>query len=123
EPVDVRLREHTALAGYRMQLQALVAHLAELLGGNTQLGVDLVDHRSGSARALIVHGRNLLLPPGLRILLEDDDLGVLPAEFNHRSTFGIEPLNSQGYSIHFLNEFRAQVFAHAGAARPGDEHA
>ena len=61
QAVDVGFREHAALAGHRVQLQSLVAHLAELVRRNAQLGVDLVDDRARAAGALIVHRRNLLL--------------------------------------------------------------
>ena len=61
QAVDIGFGEHAALAGHGMQLDALVAHLAELLGGNAQLGVDLVDDRARAAGALVVHRRHLLL--------------------------------------------------------------
>ena len=89
QAVDIGLGEHAALAGHGMQLDALVAHLAELFGGNAQLGVDLVDDRAGAAGALVVHRRNLLLAAGLRVLLEDDDLGVLAAQLDHRAALRV----------------------------------
>ena len=123
QAVDVGLREHAALAGHGMQLQPFVAHFAKLLGGNAQLGVDLVDDRACAARALIVHGRQLLLPARLRVFLEDDDFGVLAAQFDHRSAFRIQLFHGQRNGIHFLDEFRAQMLRHAVAARAGDEDA
>ena len=108
QAVDIGLGEHAALAGHGMQLHALVAHLAKLLGGNAQLGVDLIDDRAGAAGALIVHRRNLLLAAGLRVLLEDDDLGVLAAQLDHRSAFGIQPLHGERNRVDFLHELGAQ---------------
>ena len=47
-----------------------VAHLAELFGGNAQLGVDLVDDGARAAGALVVHRRNFLLAAGVRSSLK-----------------------------------------------------
>ena len=58
QAVDVGLGEDAALAGHRMQLDAVVALVAEFRRGNLQLGVDLVDDRAGAAGALVVHRRN-----------------------------------------------------------------
>ncbi len=106
-----------------MQLLADVAHFAKLVGRNAQLGVDLVDHGAGAARALVVHRRQLLLFAGLRIFLEDDDLRVLTAEFDHRSALGIQLLDRERNGVHFLHELRADVLRQARSAGTGDEDA
>ena len=93
-----------------------VAHVAELFGRNAQLGVDLVDDRARAAGALIVHRGDLLLAAGLRIFLEDDDLGVLAAQFDHRAALGIELLDGQRDGVHFLHELGADQGSDAAAA-------
>ena len=123
QAIDIGLGKHAALAGHRVQLHALVAHVAELFGGNAQLGVDLVDHRARAAGALVVHRRNLLLAARFRILFEDDDLGVLSAQFDHRSALGVELLYRHRNGVHFLDELGAQVPADTGAAGTRNEYA
>src|SRR5262249_6753399 len=83
--IYVGLGENAALACYRVQLETVVAHFAELLGGNPKLGVDLVDDRSGAACTLVVHRWDLLLFACLRVFLEDNDLRILPAKLDHRT--------------------------------------
>src|SRR5208283_128234 len=123
QAVDIGLGEHTALAGHGMQLDAAVAHLAKLLGGDAQLGVDLVDDRAGAAGAFVVHRRNLLLAAGLRIFFEDDNLGVLPAQFDHRTALGIEPLDGERNRVDLLQKLGAQLIAQSVAARAGNKDA
>ena len=106
-----------------MQLDALVAHLAKLLGGNAQLGVDLVDDRARAAGALIVHRRHLLLAARLGIGFEDDDLGVLPAELDDAAALRVHLLHGERDRVDFLDELGAQELGQAVAAGPGDEHA
>ena len=90
-----------------MQLDAVVTLLAQLVGGNLELGVDLVDHRAGAAGALVVHRRDLLLAAAGLVFLEDDDLGVLPAQLDDRVHFGMQLLHSKRNRRDFLHEFRA----------------
>ena len=111
QAVDVGLGEHAALAGHRVQLEAVVAHVAELLGGDPQLGVDLVDDRAGAAGALVVHRRDLLLPAGLRVFLEDDDLGVLAAQLDDRADLRVELLDRQRDGVDLLDELGADAAA------------
>ncbi len=123
QPVDVGLREDPALAGHRVQAQAHVAHAAELVGRDLELGVDLVDDRPGAARALVVHRGDLLLLAGLLVGLEDDDLGVLAAELDHALHVGIELLDGQRNGVDLLHELGPDVPAHRRAARAGHEDA
>ncbi len=123
QTIDIGFREDAALAGYGVELNSLVAHLAELVGGDAELGVDFVDDRAGTAGALIVHRRDLLLTAGFGIRLEDDDLGVLAAEFNDGTALGIEALDGERDRVHFLHELGAEVLGHAVATGSGDEHA
>ena len=104
-----------------MQLEADVAHLAKLLGGDAQLGVDFVNHGTRAARALIVHRGDFLFPAGRGIFLEDDDLGVLPAQLDHRTALRVELLHGQRNGIHFLHEFRADQRRDAAPAAACNE--
>src|SRR5437764_2283171 len=106
-----------------MQLFAFVSHLAELVGGDAQLGIDLVNDRAGAARALVVHRWQLLLFTGFGVFFEDDDLGVLPAQLDDRAALGIKLFDRERYRIDFLDELRAHVLAARRAARAGDEAA
>src|SRR5262249_50391035 len=115
--------EDAALACDRVQLQAVIAHVTELVGGDAQLGVDLVYDSAGAARALVVHRGNLLLLASLRVLFEDDDLRVLAAEFDDRACFRVELLDRQRNGVHLLHELRADESRDAAAARTGDEDA
>ncbi len=69
------------------------------------LGVDLVDHGACTAGALIVHRRDFFLAAGDWIFFEDDDLGVLAAQFNDGAALGVELFNREGYRVNFLHEF------------------
>ncbi len=88
-----------------------------------QLGVDLVDDRAGPAGALVVHRRDLLLASALRVVLEDDDLGVLPAELDHGVHLGVELLDGERDGRHFLHELGADERRQRGATRTGHEDA
>jgi hypothetical protein len=63
-----------------------------------------------------------LLAAGLRVRLEDDDLGVLSAELDHRSALRIQLFDGERDRIDLLDELRAQELRHPVAARAGDEH-
>ena len=107
--VDVRLGEHAALAGDRVDLDPGVAHVRELVGRDLELGVDLVDDRAGATGALVVHRRDLLLLAGLGVFLEDDDLRVLATELDHRPALRIELLDRQADRVDLLDELRADA--------------
>ena len=106
-----------------MQLQPVVTHLAQVFGRDAQLGVDLVNDGAGSSGALVIHGRDLLFAAGLGVFLEDDDLGVLPAQLDHGTALGIQVLDRQRNGVHFLDELGANVGGDAAAARARDEDA
>src|ERR1019366_1358213 len=119
QTVDVGLGEDAALAGHGMQFDALIAHLAKLLGGNAQFGVDLVDDGAGAAGTLVVHRRHFLFAAGFRVGLEDDDLGVLAAQFDDAATLGVELFHGQRYRVDFLHELAAEVFGESVAPGTG----
>ena len=123
QAVDVGLGEDAALARHLVQLDPQVALLAEVVRRNFQLRVDLVDHRAGAAGALVVHRRDLLFPPRFGVRLEDDDLGVLAAQLDHRMDFGVELFDRERDGRDFLDELRADQRRQVAAARPCNEHA
>ena len=77
----------TALTSNRMQLDSVVALIAELVGRDLQLGIDLVDDRAGTAGTLVIHRGDLLFASTGLVLFEDNDLGILSAKFDHRVHF------------------------------------
>src|ERR1019366_8667654 len=123
QAIYIGLSENAALACDRMNPDPLIALVAQLVGRNLQLGVDLVDDRTGAPRALVVHRRDLLPPAVAAILFENDDFGILTAQFDDRVHFRMELLHREGDSVHLLHEFRADQSAECIAAGAGDEHA
>ena len=123
QAVDVGLGEDAALARDGMQLDADVALIAQFCGGNLQLGVDLVDDGAGAAGTLIVHRGNLLLAAGVLVFLEDDDLGVLSAQLDHRVHFRMQLLHGQRDRRDFLHELCAHQVGQRASAGAGDEDA
>ena len=123
EAVDVGFGEDAAFAGDFVQLDAVIALVGELGGGNLELGVDLVDDCAGAARALVVHRRDLFLAAGLFVVLEDDDLRVLPAELDDGIDLGVQLLDGERDGVDFLDELRADHLGDRAAAGSGDEDA
>ena len=95
QAVDIGFREDTAFACDRMQLDAGVALVAEFFGWNLELRVDLVDDGARTSRALVVHRRDFFLAAGIPVFLENDDFGILPAQFNDRVHLGVQLFDRQ----------------------------
>ncbi len=123
QTVDIGFGEDATLAGHRVKAYAGVAHLAKLVGGNPELGVDLIDDRAGAAGALVVHRGKFLLAARLGIFFEDDDLGILAAELDDRATLGVHLLHGERNGVDFLYELGAEILRKTVAARTGDEDA
>jgi hypothetical protein len=85
---DVGLGEDAALGGDVVQLGVVEGELGDLLAGHADLDHALVDGGAGARGALVVHRALGCLVAGLLVLLEDDDLGVLAAELDHRADVG-----------------------------------
>ena len=116
QAVDVGFGEDAALAGDFVQLDSVIALVGELGGGDLQLGVDLVDNRTGAACALVVHRRDLLLAAGLFVVFKDDDLRILPAEFDDGIDLGVQFLDGERDGVDFLHELRADHLRDSAAA-------
>ena len=123
QAVNVGFRENAALSGHFMQLDSLVLQFAQLNRGDLQLGIDLVDHRAGSTRALVVHRGNLFLAPGLVVILEDDNLCVLAPQLDYRIDFGMKLFDRKRNCRDFLHEFRTDLFRDSATSRACHEHA
>ncbi len=119
--VDVRLGEHAALACHRMNAQPLITEVRQTLGRNPQFGNDLVDDSPGPAGTLVVHRGQFLEPPGLRILLEDDDLGILAAQLDDAANLREQPLDRQADRVDLLDVPGADEARQVGPAAAGDE--
>ena len=123
QAVDIGFGEHAALPCHRVQLDSGVALIAKVLGRDLHLGVDLVDDCARAAGALVIHGGNLLLAPGVLVLFEDDDLGVLTAQFDHRIDFGMQLFDRQRDRGNFLNKLGANQIGQRASARTRDKDA
>src|ERR1700730_17337078 len=123
QAVDVRLSKHPALPRHFVQLDAVIALVPELLGGDFELRVNFVDHRARAAGALIVHRRDFLLAAAFVIILEDDDFGVLSAEFDDRINFRVHLLDGKRDGGNLLHEFRADQISKHTSAGTRHEHA
>src|SRR5690606_25121826 len=103
--------------GYRMELVTHIAHLTKAVRWNAEFGVNLVDHRPRPTSAFIVHRRDFLFRIGAFNFFEDNDLGVLSAQFDHAHHIGIELFHGEGNGIHFLDETGTDMATYRRAAR------
>ena len=101
--LDVAFGEHAAPRSDRVNLLAAEREGVELFRGHVEQGGHLVDERAGPARAGAVHP--LLQPAG-----EKDDLGVLPAQLDHRVGIRRHRLDHLAGREHLLNERQARRF-------------
>jgi hypothetical protein len=122
QTVDVSLRENSALTRDGMHPDSLIGLIAQLVGWDHQLGVDFVDDRAGTSRALIVHRWNFLPSATISILFEDDDFGVLTTELDYGVHFRVQLLYGERDSIHFLHKLGADKIAESIAAGAGDKN-
>ena len=123
QAVDVGLGENATLSGNFVELDPMVFLLGQLSRRNLQLGIDLVDDRAGPAGAFVVHGGNFFLAPGLLVVFEDNDLGVLAAKFDHRIDLRMKLFDGQRNRGNLLHKFRSDLVGDGPTARAGDEHA
>src|SRR5262249_41083958 len=66
--------------------------------------------------------RDLFLLAALGVFFEDDDLRVLAAKLDDRSSLRIEFLHRKRYGVHLLDKLGSDQVADAAAARAGDKH-
>jgi hypothetical protein len=116
QAVNVGFRKYAALTSDFVELDPCVFQFGQLLRWDLQFGIDFIDDRAGPARALVVHRGDFFLAPSLVIIFEDDDFGVLTAEFNDRVDFGMQLLYSQGNGGNLLHEFRTDLVSNRATA-------
>ena len=123
QTIDVGFREHAAFACNLVQLDSVIALIAQFEGRNFQLGIDLVDDGARAAGALVIHRGNLLLAPSLLVIFEDNDLGILATELNNGIHLRVQFFHRQGDGCYLLNKFRADLVRNRAAIRAGHKHA
>jgi hypothetical protein len=116
QAVNVGFRKYAALSGDFVELDPCIFQFGQLMRRDLQFGVDFIDDRTGPSCALIVHRGDFFLAPSVVIIFEDDDFGVLTAEFNDRVDFGMQLFYSQGNGSNFLHEFRADLVSNRAPA-------
>ena len=117
---DVGLGEDATFRRHVVEFAGVEGDLADLLGREPHLEHALVDGRARPRGALVVHRRVGRLP-AVGPLLEHDDLGVLPAELDHRSDVRMQVLYGEGDRVDLLDELRPDALAQGQGARAGQE--
>ena len=95
--LDIRFCKHAAARGNGIHALRLQRKGVHLLYRDIEQRCHLVDERARSARAAAVHA--LLRPPG-----DEDDLGVLAAQFHRNIRIGIQPADGAVRRLHLLHE-------------------
>ena len=119
--LDICLGKDAAAAGDAVDRGACRRQGFKVLRRHLQKGGDLVDERAGAAGAASVHahvgGGELL---GLRVEIEEDDLGVLAPQFNGRPGLGVEVAHGAGVGHHLLDIVGPHLLSKALAAGAAD---
>ncbi len=100
-----------------MELNVEVWERPEIFAFQLELGGDLVDDGARTAGALVVHAWDFALCVCLLVSEPDNDLRVLPSQFDDRTGVRVEVLHRQGHRVYFLNQLRAdEAFEYLAAA-------
>ena len=97
EGLDIRLREHAAAGSDGIDALRLEGELVELRYSDIEKGRHLVDERTRAARAASVHAL-------FGAARDEDDLGVLAAQFHRGIRIRIEAADGAEGSLHLLHE-------------------
>ena len=116
QAINVSFRKYAALAGDFVELNPCIFQFGQLLRWDLQLGIDFINDRASPSCALVIHRGDFFLAPSLVIIFEDDDFGVLTAEFNDRVDFGMQLLYSQGNGGNLLHKFRSDLVGYRATA-------
>ena len=114
--LDVALGEHAAAGGDGVDLLVLQAQLVQLVNRDAHQGGHLVDEGAGTAGAGAVH-------PLLQGAAEEDDLGVLAAQLDHRVGVGYVLVDGGGGGVHLLHKVNVRGLGHAQTGGAGDHDA
>ena len=111
--LDVRLGEDAAPGGDGVEPGALQAHLVQLIHGDVQQRGHLVDESAGASGAGAVH-------PLVDAAVEEDDLGVLPAQLDDGGGVRLQPLHHLPGGEDLLDEGHPRPLGQPQAGGPGD---
>ena len=116
EGLDVRLGEHAAARGDRVDALRVQRELVQLGGGHVQQDGHLVDEGARAARARAVHAL-------LQLAGEEDDLGVLAAQLDDH--VGLRHMHADRLAgrEHLLHKVDVRRLGNAEARRAGDRAA
>ena len=107
--LDVALGEHAAAAGDGVDLLMLQGQCVQLLHAHVHQGGHLIDEGPGAAGAGAVH-------PLLQRAAEEDDLGVLAPQLDHRVSAGDVAVYGGGGGVYLLHEVQ---LCRGGYPQPG----
>ena len=118
---DVGLGEHPTLGGDGVQALGVEVQFRQRRARQAGLQQALVDRRAGAGGALVVHGGDDPARPAARVVLEQDDLGVLPAQLDDAAHLGVQLFHCQGDGIDLLHETCADGLGQRPGTGAGDE--
>ena len=105
-----------------VQPRGIEANLGQVRLGKANLDQAFVDGGPGARGTLVIHrGDNAAFAAGL-VLLENNDLGILAAEFYHRTGVRIVFFNRDRYRVDLLYETGTDEVAQHGRSGAGDEN-
>ena len=122
--LNVRLGKNTAPAGHIVDAPSLFGQRVQLFHRHFQESGHLIQKRTGSAGAASVHphvgGHQ---PARIFVFTEEDNLGILAAQFNGHAGVGMKFSHGKGVGHHFLDVRRIQFRRQSpGAASAENGH-
>ena len=120
---DVRLGKNTAFGSDVMKLSGIEMQRAELVTRHADLENTLVDGGACSRCTFVVHRRDHPSLAGSGCVLEEDDLGILTAEFDDAVHLRMQTLHRERYGVDLLHEPRTHRLGERPATRTGDKGA
>ena len=115
EGLDVALGKHAAAAGDGVDAGVAQAQLVHLIHCDVQEGGHLIDKGPGATGAGAVH-------PLLHTAVEEDDLGVLAPQLDHRGGIRLQALHHLAGSEHLLDKGDPHALRKAQPGAAGQGH-
>ena len=106
--LDIRLAEYPATRGYGVDFRAAGGQAIQFFHLHTQYDSHLVDEGTRAARTIAVHAQVLRL-----LVLEEDHLGVFPADVYQGLHSGICLADGMRGRHHLLHKRKGILFRHA----------